>query len=76
MKSILLLTLLKLEFFPGSWSCTKCLNYDMFHLHIPQLGGCPRGVMVKAMDCGIVVNEFELQSHDYHIYQPLRSGRI
>ena len=24
--------------------------------------GCPRGVMVKAMDCGIVVNEFELQS--------------
>ena len=25
-------------------------------------GGCPRGVMVKAMDCVIVVNEFELQS--------------
>ena len=24
--------------------------------------GCPRGVMVKAMDCGIVVSEFELQS--------------
>ena len=23
--------------------------------------GCPRGVMVKAMDCGIVVSEFELQ---------------
>ena len=22
--------------------------------------GCPRGVMVKAMDCGIVVCEFEL----------------
>ena len=28
----------------------------------PQLtGGCPRGVMVKAMDCGIVVHEFVLQ---------------
>ena len=23
--------------------------------------GCPRGVMVKALDCGIVVSEFELQ---------------
>ena len=27
--------------------------------------GCPRGVMVKAMDCGIVVSEFVLQSHYY-----------
>ena len=25
-------------------------------------GGCPRGIMVKAMDCGIVVSEFVLQS--------------
>ena len=24
--------------------------------------GCPRAVMVKAMDCGIVVSEFELKS--------------
>ena len=28
--------------------------------------GCPRGVMVKAMDCGIVVHEFVLQSC-YHV---------
>ena len=28
-------------------------------------GGCPSGVMVKAMDCGIVVREFELQSRYY-----------
>ena len=28
-------------------------------------GGCPRGVMVKAMDCGIVVHEFVLQSRYY-----------
>ena len=27
--------------------------------------GCPRGVMVKAMNCGIVVREFVLQSHYY-----------
>ena len=26
---------------------------------------CPPGVMVKAMDCGIVVNEFVLQSRYY-----------
>ena len=25
----------------------------------------PRGVMVKAMDCGIVVSEFEFKSHYY-----------
>ena len=28
-------------------------------------GGCPRGVMVKAMDCGIVVGEFEFQVRYY-----------
>ena len=27
--------------------------------------GCPRGVMVKAMDCGIVVSEIVLQSRYY-----------
>ena len=27
--------------------------------------GCPRGVMVKAMDCRIVVREFVLQSRYY-----------
>ena len=27
--------------------------------------GGPRGVMVKATDCGIVVSEFELQSRSY-----------
>ena len=28
-------------------------------------GGCPRDVMVKAMDCEIVVREFVLQSRYY-----------
>ena len=31
----------------------------------PTYRGCPRGEMVKAMDCGIVVNEFILQSRYY-----------
>ena len=31
----------------------------------PWKKGCPRGVMVKAMDCGIVVREFVLQSRYY-----------
>ena len=30
-----------------------------------KYGGCPRGVMVKAMNCGIVVREFVLQSRYY-----------
>ena len=30
-------------------------------LYFNDIGGCPRGVMVKAMDCGIVVSEFILQ---------------
>ena len=28
-------------------------------------GGCPHGVMVKAMNCGIVVSELVLQSRYY-----------
>ena len=30
-----------------------------------KFAGCPRGVMVKAMDCGIVISEFVLQSRYY-----------
>ena len=36
--------------------------------HLPSyflFRGCPRGVMVKAMNCGIVVREFVLQSRYY-----------
>ena len=32
-------------------------------------GGWARGVMVKAMDCGIVVSEFVLQSRYYVHFQ-------
>ena len=37
--------------------------------------GCPRGVMVKAMDCGIVVSEFILQSHYYIHFQANTLGK-
>ena len=32
---------------------------------LPYTSVCPRGVMVKAMNCGIVVREFVLQSRYY-----------
>ena len=38
------------------------MNVD---IHSDIYRGCPRSVMVKAMDCGIVVSEFVLQSRYY-----------
>ena len=35
----------------------------------------PRGVMIKAMDCGIVVSEFELQSRYYVHIQITTPGK-
>ena len=46
-------------------------NYILHMEHVTQgrltlhTRGCPSGVMVKAMDCGIVVSEFVLQSRYY-----------
>ena len=37
--------------------------------------GCPRGVMVKAIDCGIVVREFVLQSHFYFHFRANTLGK-
>ena len=41
------------------------LPYKSVGCHHLTKGGCPRGVMVKAMNCGIVVREFVLQSRYY-----------
>ena len=41
----------------------------------PRGLGCPRGVMVKAMDCGIVVREFVLQSRYYVHFQANTLGK-
>ena len=35
---------------------------SLFNFTLTFLSVCPRGVMVKAMNCGIVVREFVLQS--------------
>ena len=45
----------------GSYKVTKSQKIN----HLMYMGGCPRGVMVKAMNCGIVVREFVLQSRYY-----------
>ena len=37
--------------------------------------GCPRGVMVKAMDCGILVSEFVFQSRYYVHFQANTLGK-
>ena len=47
---------------PRSISRADC--YWDKHILFPSRG-CPRGVMVKAMDCRIVVSEFVLQSRYY-----------
>ena len=39
---------------------------DTYLLNTQQYKGCPRGVMVKVMDCGILGSEFILQSR-YHV---------
>ena len=39
------------------------------------LGGCPRGVMVKAMDCRIVESEFELHSR-YYTFGQIPLGKV
>ena len=35
----------------------------------------PHGVMVKVMDCGIVVSEFVLQSHCYDLFRANTLGK-
>ena len=37
--------------------------------------GCPRGVMVRAMDCRIVVSEFVHQSSDYVHFRANTRGK-
>ena len=39
-----------------SFNVLEGFQYDLLYR------GCPRGVMVKAIDCGIVVSEFVFQS--------------
>ena len=62
-------------------TCSKyqwqgCITYTYTHEKNPnKIVGCPRGVMVKAMDCGIVVREFVLQSCYYIHFQANTLGK-
>ena len=44
-------------------------------LKLHRVVGCPRGVMIKAMDCEIVVSEFVLQSRYYVHFRPNTLGK-
>ena len=44
-------------------------------LILNRLWRCPRGVMVKAMDCGIVISEFVPQSRYYVHFQANTLGK-
>ena len=46
-----------------------------FLIKLKQNKGCLRGVMVKAMDCGIVVSEFVLQSRYNVHFRPNTLGK-
>ena len=44
------------------------MSLSMFEVLAQKLNisvGCPHGVMVKAMDCRIIVSNFKFQSHYY-----------
>ena len=60
--------LVRIEFTIQLW-----LIYETDLLTI--LPGCPRGVMVKAMNCGIIVREFVLQSRYYVHFRAKTLGK-
>ena len=60
-------------FYLGRQSTYQDFDLVPFHFNLPvckhfqKARGCPRGVMVKAMDCGIVVSEF-IHEHTTHMH--------
>ena len=49
---------------------------DIYDMYTRFVGRCPRGVMVKAMDSGIVLSEFELQSRYYVHFRANTLGKL
>ena len=47
------------------WLVQCVIKFVSRFLVSKDIRGCPCSVMVKALDCGIVVREFELQSRHY-----------
>ena len=54
---------------------TKVLDCDIVDSELQSRWGCPRGVMVKAMDCRIAESEFELQSRYYSHFRTNTPGK-
>ena len=52
------------------WGVSQATGYLM-----KSILGCPHGVMVKALDCRIVVCEFKLQLHYYIHFQTNTLGK-
>ena len=50
-------------------------RYTYISTYLYLYRGCPRGVMVKAMNCRIVVSEFELQSRYYVHFRANSPGK-
>ena len=72
-----ILGILKVIFFKNNeiWPF-QLLVTSIFSL-LKRSRGCPRGVMAKALDCGIVVREFVLQSRYYvHCFGQLPLGKV
>ena len=57
---------------PLSLSLYIYISYNIIYI---SWGGCPRGVMVKVIDCGIVVCKFVLQSRYYVHFQANTLGK-
>ena len=56
-------------------SCATLMYVFAKPLNYKQDGGCPHSLMVKWMDCGIVVSEFVLQSCYYVHFQANTIGK-
>ena len=48
----------------------------LYNSSILDMEGCPRGVMVKAMDCGNRVSEFVLQSRYYFHFGQIPLAKV
>ena len=57
------------------WKDFYTSQNSIFAHTVKRFQGFPRGVMVKTMDCGIVVSEFELQSRHYVYFRTNTLGK-
>ena len=76
---LLLLLLYYLLFNPETFFWIHGLKMDSFRFLCFEInsneGGCPRGVMITATDCRIVVREFILQSRYYVHFRAKTLGK-